>query len=300
VEFHPADAITLQASAESDREMLTEQQRNEFFRLGILRVPGATRPRDADAMCDSVWQMLERRYRIRRDDPETWKAQRIVGTKERPRSMTFGQVASPALRAILDQLLGPAGWEPAEHWGSLLVSFPGAFPEARDGWDVPHQGWHLDAPVVRSLPGLYGVRLFTCLAKLSPQGGATLAVAGSPQLAQELANARGSAKMRSADVRKALIQRYTWMKELCSFDPAIDRVQRFMKTATVMEDVEVRVVEMTGEPGDVILMHPLMMHTASPNCSAVPRMVLSTTVYRRGVDWSVLYGPEREMADQVN
>jgi hypothetical protein len=43
-------------------------------------------------------------------------------------------------------------------------------------------------------------------------------------------------------------------------------------------------------------MHPLMMHAASPDCLAVPRMVLSTTVYQRGIDWSILYGPEREAA----
>ncbi len=245
-------------------------------------------------MCDSVWEMLSRRYHIRRDDPETWKAQRIAGTKDRPKSMTFEQVANPALRAIIDELLGSAAWERAEHWGSLLV----AFPESHERWDLPYQGWHLDAPVVRSLPHLYGVRLFTCLAKLSPGGGATLAVAGSHRLAQGLADARAIAKMRSADVRKALIQRYTWMKELCSFDPAIDRVQRFMRTSAVVEDVEVRVVEMAGEPGDVFLMHPVMMHAGSINCAALPRMVLSTTVYQRGVDWGALYGPEREAAAQ--
>jgi ectoine hydroxylase-related dioxygenase (phytanoyl-CoA dioxygenase family) len=161
---------------------------------------------------------------------------------------------------------------------------------------VPHQGWHLDAPFVRALPDLYGVRIFTCLAAVAPQGGGTLVLAGSPRLAQGLASARGIAKMRSADVRTALTDRYSWMEELCSLDPAIDRGQRFMKTTAVLEDVEVRVMEMTGEAGDVFLVHPLMMHAASPNCSAVPRMVLSSTVYQRGVDWSVLYGPEREAA----
>ncbi len=138
--------------------------------------------------------------------------------------------------------------------------------------------------------------MFTCLAKVSPQGGATLAVAGSPRLAQGLAGARGMAKIRSADVRKGLIQRYTWMRDLCSFDASVDRVQHFMNVATTLEDVEVRVVELTGEPGDVYLVHPLMMHASSTNCLTVPRMVLSTTVYQRGIDWSVLYGPEREAA----
>ena len=183
--------------------MLTPEQLDEFRRFGILRVPGAVPSRVANAMCDSVWERLARRYHIRRDDPETWKAQRIAGTKDRPKSLTFEQVGSPPLRAILDDLLGVAAWERDEHWGSLLVSFPGAYPEARDGrWDVPYQGWHLDAPVVRSLPDLYGVRLFTCLDTVSHRGGATLTVAGSPRLAQALADARSIAKMRSSDVAR--------------------------------------------------------------------------------------------------
>jgi len=104
------------------------------------------------------------------------------------------------------------------------------------------------------------------------------------------------AKLRSAGIRNGLTQRYDWIRELCTFDPAIDLVDRFMKTATRLEEVEVRVVEMTGEPGDVYLVHPLMMHAQSPNCLAMPRIVLSSTVYRRGVDWGVLYGPEGEAA----
>ena len=39
-----------------------------------------------------------------------------------------------------------------------------------------------------------------------------------------------------------------------------------------------------------------MMHAASPNCLAKPRMVLTSTVYQRGIDWSALYGAEREAA----
>jgi hypothetical protein len=264
--------------------MLTPQQLDEFRRFGIVRAPGAISASAAAVMCDSVWDMMSRRYKIRRDQPATWKSQRIAGTKDRPKTITLEQVLYP-LSAILNQLLAPAEWECDSHWGSLLVSFPGAVPVAPMGWEVPNNGWHFDAPVVRALPELYGVRIFTCLAHLPAHGGATLAVAGSPSLAQAL-----------ADIRKGLRQRYDWISELCTFDPAISRVDRFMRTAAKLEDVEVRVVEMTGEPGDVYLVHPLMMHAQSPNCLAVPRIVLSSTVYQRGVDWSVLYGREGEAA----
>ena len=277
--------------------MLTPEQLDQFQRFGIVRIPGAISLKVAATMCESVWAMMARRYKIRRDDPETWKAQRVVGTRDRPKSIIFEQIANSSIRAIFDQLLGREGWERDDHWGSLLVSFPGSYPETRgEKWDVPHQGWHFDAPVVRSLPRPYGLRVFTCLEKVAPQGGPTLVVAGSPLLTHALADARSVNRIRSADLRKGLMQRYDWIKELCSFDASVDREQRFMKSSATLDDVEVRVVEMTGEPGDVYLMHPVMMHSASSNCLAVPRMVLSTTVYRRGVDWSALYSPDREAA----
>ena len=50
--------------------MLTPEQQDEFLRFDILRVPGAIPSRDAEAMCDFVWQMLRERYQIRRDDPK--------------------------------------------------------------------------------------------------------------------------------------------------------------------------------------------------------------------------------------
>jgi hypothetical protein len=272
--------------------MLTPEQQADFRRRGILRVPGAVPSQDANAICAYVWEMLRERYQISRDDPETWNARRVAGTHDLPKSMTFEQVASPAVCAILDDLLGPANWDRPDRWASLLVTFP----ESRERWNVPHQSWHLDAPVVRSMPGLYGVRLFTCLAKLAAGGGGTLAVAGSYRLAEKLTGPDGANRIRSAEVRKALIQRHRWMKGLCSSDVKIDRVHDFMDTITAIGDVDVGVVEMTGDAGDVILMHPLTMHAASPNCLNVPRMVLSTTVYQRGVDWATLYVPDREAA----
>jgi len=275
--------------------MVTPKQLDEFRHFGIVRASGAIPASAAAVMCDSVWDMMFRRYKIRRDQPATWKAQRIAGTKDRPKAITLEQVLYP-FSALLNQLLAPAEWECDSHWGSLLVSFPGAVPVAPQGWEVPHTGWHFDAPVVPVLPELYGVRIFTCLAHLPAHGGATLAVAGSPWLAQALADAQEMVKLRSADIREGLTQRYDWIRELCTFDPAINRVDRFMRTVAKLEDIEVRVIEMTGEPGDVYLMHPLMMHAQSPNCLAAPRIVLSSTVYQRGVDWSLLYGREGEAA----
>jgi ectoine hydroxylase-related dioxygenase (phytanoyl-CoA dioxygenase family) len=37
----------------------------------------------------------------------------------------------------------------------------------------------------------------------------------------------------------------------------------------------VRVVELTGEPGDVVFMHPHLLHAAAPNRSDSPRFMIT-------------------------
>ena len=265
--------------------MLTSEQREEFDRFGIVRLPGAIARSDAEEMCECVWDTLRRRYQIRRDAPDTWGARRIAGFHDLRKSVTFEQIGSPAVCEALDNLLGAGNWQRPERWGSLLVTFP----ESRDRWVVPHQSWHLDFPASRSLQGLFAVRIFTCLTKLQPGGGGTVFVAGSHRLVQDLVGKDGVDRLRSADARKALIRSCPWVKALCSLDEKVDRVQVFMNSGAVVNEVEVRAFEMTGEPGDVILTHPLMMHAGARNCAGVPRLVLSSTVYRSGIPLSAIY-----------
>jgi hypothetical protein len=42
-----------------------------------------------------------------------------------------------------------------------------------------------------------------------------------------------------------------------------------------------RVRELTGQPGDVILMHPRTLHAPAPNALATPRMMLVEIINRR-------------------
>lgn len=235
-------------------------------------------------MCDRVWAMLDRRYQIRRDDPETWGARRVAGFHDLPKSENFVEIASPAICGALDSIFGAGSWQRPERWASLLITFP----ESSERWNVPDKSWHLDFPAPRAA-GLFALRLFVCLAKLRAGGGGTVFVAGSHKLVQNLAASDGVDRMRSADVRNALIRSCPWVKSLCSFDARVDRVRQFVKEGAVIDGIDVRVVEMTGEPGDVFVTHPLMLHASAKNCAEDPRMVLSSTVYREGVSVSALY-----------
>jgi Phytanoyl-CoA dioxygenase (PhyH) len=264
--------------------MLTPAEREEFDQSGIVRFPGAIALRDVGDMCDRVWAALHRRYQIRRDDPATWKARRVAGFHDLPKSENFEQIGSPVVCAALDNLFEGRNWDRPERWASLLVTFP----ESMERWKLPHKSWHLDFPAPSGLHGIFAVRLFVCLATLQPRGGGTLFVAGSHRLVQAFADRRVD-KLRSAEAREALIRAYPLIKELCSFDENVDRVRRFVKEGAVIDDIDVRVVEMTGEPGDVFLTHPLMLHAGSTNCTKDPRLVLSSTVYRSGVSVSAIY-----------
>ena len=66
----------------------------------------------------------------------------------------------------------------------------------------------------------------------------------------------------------------TWLAELAGKTPDRgDRIRRFMEEGAVIDGVPVRVVEMTGEPGDAVLWHPALYHGRSHNCSSVPRFM---------------------------
>ena len=58
-----------------------------------------------------------------------------------------------------------------------------------------------------------------------------------------------------------------------------------MQEGAEVEGVRLVVGEMTGEAGDIYLMHPGTLHAGSANCRSAPRMMLVETIYAaRGAD----------------
>ena len=260
--------------------MLTDEQRLDFYHSGVSRLPRAGPRSDADEMPQIVWSCLRNKYRIERDAPATWPqamveqiagAHRFMGTRHLPKSTTFAQVGSPSVCAALDDLLGAGNWQPPEQWGSLLV----AFPESQRSWGVPSANWHLDLPASHSPIGLDALRIFTCLAELPPGGGGTLFVTGFHRLVQNLV--AEDERLSSPDTRKRLIRAHPWLKSLCAKDDTDDRIERFMRRGANINGFDVCVVEMIGQPGDVFLAHPMILHAPALNCSRLPRIVLSAT-----------------------
>jgi hypothetical protein len=265
--------------------VLNRVQLSEFERDGIVRLRNAIPPVDIEAIASEVWDNLERRYPLRRNRPATWTSQRINGVHALDKSVTFEKIGGAEVCQVLKQVLGKGNWQRPIRWGSLLI----AFPESNAQWEVPHASWHLDLPASGSFEGLFAVRLFTCLQPLHHGGGATLVAAGSHLLVEDLVRRKAGLRLHSADVRQALIRSYPWVRALCSRSETGARIARFMNVATAVDGAELRVIEMTGEPGDVFLVHPLLLHAPSTNCADVPRMVLSSFVFRNGADPRMLY-----------
>jgi hypothetical protein len=103
-------------------------------------------------------------------------------------------------------------------------------------------------------------------------------VAGSHRVVRQLA-ARAGKPLRSGETRKLLVAQEPWFAALETVRKGEDRMARFMETDGMADGVPVRVCEMLGEPGDLIVMDPLMLHAMTPNVRETPRMMLTEWVY---------------------
>jgi hypothetical protein len=86
---------------------------------------------------------------------------------------------------------------------------------------------------------------------------------------------------RPADVKASLAARHPWLRELWTTGDASDRVPRFLGRGKVIDGVPVRMAELTGAPGDVVLMDSQVLHAATINCRTEPRMMLLTIIGRK-------------------
>lgn len=267
--------MVMEENRVASRAGLTTDQRREFEETGLLHLPGAIPAEHTCEMRDRLWGELARRHQIRRDDLDTWIPGGVYGLHAVERSGAFANMASPAVCAALDDFFAPDKWQRPPRWGGPLVTFP----SERREWDVPNQSWHLDVGSGGVERTLREVIVFAILDTLLPQGGGTAVVAGSHRLVQDLASG-SSSKVRSAKARKLLARSDPWLQDLSSREKAKDRLERFMTDGAVVRGVGLKVTEITGALGDVVVMHPAILHSAAANCRTTPRLVLRQSIFR--------------------
>jgi ectoine hydroxylase-related dioxygenase (phytanoyl-CoA dioxygenase family) len=143
---------------------------------------------------------------------------------------------------------------------------------------VPSRGWHIDANYRSALSPADGIRIHALFGDVARRAGGTLIVSGSHRLVHEhFIGNPPPAHARGADYRR-LLQRHPYIRDLHTEGDADARAARFMDRAEEHDGIPLQVVENAGSAGDVLLLHPLLLHVAAANNGDAPRFLLSSGV----------------------
>lgn len=252
---------------------------DHFDALGWVRISGGVSAADATAMRSAVWETLAQDG-IEAGRPATWTVERPSNLQRLRRHVAFRWRPTEALQHAIASIVGTKFEEPAD-WGSAFIAFPTQKP-----WEVPHKGWHIDANYRSPLFPARGVKTLALIGNVEARGGGTLVLSGSHRLVHRWFQRHPAPPAaRSAELRQ-LLRLHPYIDALFSVGKAEERIGRFMSCPQDDEGVPLQVVELTGRPGDVILMHPLLMHTTAPNNSPEPRLMISGGVTTNMWGWA--------------
>jgi hypothetical protein len=245
----------------------------EHFRMhGWMRVPAAFGAAEAAAMRDAVWRALEGSG-IHRDRPSSWTIERPIHLQYLKADPVFQAVWSKRLLAAIEAVLEDQPYDVPWSAGAFFLAFPSAQP-----WGVPANGWHVDANYLSALTPPAGVRTHALFGDVGPRCGATQFVSGSHRLVHQwFTNNPPPKGTRGAELR-LLLRKHPYLRDLHTEGDEETRIARFMDRVEHVDGIPLRVVENTGAAGDVILLHPLVLHVAAPNAGTEPRFLLSGVV----------------------
>ena len=265
--------------------MLLPEQHQEFDEKGFVRVKGAFSRAEARAMEDQVWTLLGEKYGALRGDSATWPVESVSGLRVLKQLPVFQAIGSAATLDAIDCFLGKSRWQKSKGWGQFGVSFP---EDSR--WTVP-TNWHTDFWFLHQTDAPFGLLVFSFLSDVGPSDGGTAVVAGSHQLVQRFVEDIEETKRHEmlAPVRRgieAFLSSDPWLAALSSDDANPDRIARFMDKEHVIDGIGVRVCELTGDAGDIIVGHPWLLHAIAPTCGTRPRFMCIARIHaaREGID----------------
>jgi len=255
---------------ESQPGTLTPADLQRFERDGYVVVRQAFSRADALAMEGRWWSELAGTHGIRREDRSSWR--QIPGNlKAAKRDPIQAKILTRRVRGVCDELLGKAAWSPPKDWGVTLCTFPES-----GAWRVPTRFWHWDNPCELHLDRPRGLFVVSFVGPVAPRSGGTLILSGSPRLLIQHERRIPVDQPRDPGTKPwdRFHRSHPWLMALTGRVPSpADRIAAFMDGETIVEGVPLRVVELTGEPGDMVFCHPVMVHCAAPNRGARPRFM---------------------------
>jgi hypothetical protein len=252
-------------------KVLTGADVEIFHEQGLIHCSSVFNSPDALAFQAEIWDELEQEFSIMRDDPPTWRVP-PRSPKKAKTSLLNDRVINDRFRAIINDLLGPENWKEPNTWGGFLLTFP---TPGKEPWELAHNLWHWDYELSRGFD-LKGLLIFSFYSDVVPQGGGTLVVRGAHRVLERYYEDLTPAQRgwKHGEQRKHFMSHDPWFSELSHPQKEVDRKSYFMDQDTEVRGVPVRVLELTGQPGDVVFCHPRLIHAPSGiNLNDYPRMM---------------------------
>ncbi len=241
--------------------------REQFERRGMVRVPGAIGADVLGPMRDSLRTRIENTEFV-----EVAGALRPVRGTELD-MWSVGQ--EPAFASLPDafanaveRVFGPGEWTQVE--------------DERGGYFMPHlpcpgvtatecaAAWHVDEPTEPGKQPHHRLLGFAHVGPVVPGGGGTVVLTGSHRRLALLANELGTPTTTDVSLQ-GLRAADPWVASLLKANDSR------LGAEHTSAGIRLRVEEMTGDAGDIVLVNPCCLHTTSANASAFPRLVMRLT-----------------------
>ena len=223
--------------------VLSSTEVEQFMESGYLLLREAF-PREVAAQGRAV---LWREFGLDENDPATW-TKPYVRLERGYSDPPFSHAFTPRVLGAYDDLLGRGRYEPPTSLGGWPATFPGF---ATAPWQAPEAGWHVDGiqfhhHIDSRVQGLLPIFLFSDIA---PESGGTCIRPGSHKVTARI---------------------------LADAEPEGLDVHTLARLVT--EQAKLPALEMTGNAGDVALLHPFMLHAASLNTGTSVRFICNPCI----------------------
>jgi ectoine hydroxylase-related dioxygenase (phytanoyl-CoA dioxygenase family) len=251
-----------------------EAVRDRFTADGVVRVPGAFSADQAAAIRDTVWRFVEGHSEIRSADPSTWSTKVQISFKAlRGRAVFAPLIDNPQVEHALDAIFGAGGWlPPRTPHAQIMLTMPSSAP-----WILP-SGWHMDCGFEQPTWPVFAVRLFSFFDDVEAEGGGTLLLSGSHRLVERYTKTLPPGTGGNGVTWGRFMKQDPWLNQLRRGGTAAEPGRHLLDTIHHVEGIPLRAIELTGQPGDMVITHLHVFHTAAPNVSDRPRQMLGAGI----------------------
>ncbi|HYG75715.1 MAG TPA: phytanoyl-CoA dioxygenase family protein [Planctomycetota bacterium] len=234
----PAHSVSEMSKVNSS--VLSRSQIEEFIERGFTIVRDAFSRKTAEQVRARIWEEIH----LSPDDPSGW-TKATVHLKKNLEGAPFSDVFTPRVYGAFDDVMGPERWKRTTHLGWWPVAFPGFDSPP---WTVPTEGWHIDGSffhhhLTSPEQGLLPIFLFS---DIGPGDGGTALSEGSHEITARI---------------------------LADAEPIGHSMDELSARVLAHPRSRASVIEATGNAGDVVLIHPFLLHARSPNTGNKVRFI---------------------------